>query len=182
MKTNKAFQFHIETSWWWCQKAILLQYRGIFYRENAMLKSRTYFSRYLPQAQNRLVYSKYFSHKEHPLWMTGRIWLLVCLCLACNVCCVCVQCYWWLSLVVFLSLSYKVLCANIVRETMSDEQITRAIIEYTGIDPAMYRFGFNKVVIAHCPASSSCWLTHFFFSNKRIKYQALYLNVLMSKR
>ena len=30
---------------------------------------------------------------------------------------------------------------------MTGEQMARAILEHVGIDPAMYRFGFNKVVI-----------------------------------
>lgn len=51
-----------------------------------------------------------------------------------------------LSFCPLFAISYKVLCPSLVKDSMSGEEIARKVLEHIGIDEAVYRMGFNKVV------------------------------------
>ena len=44
--------------------------------------------------------------------------------------------------------SYTVLCPSVVKDSMTPEQVTKAILDQIGIDSAVYRLGHNKVFMS----------------------------------
>lgn len=63
------------------------------------------------------------------------------------------------------AISYKVLCPSVVKDSMTGEQIARKVLETIGIDEAVYRMGFNKVVIVEIDSTLDRRSRQYFENN-----------------
>ena len=66
-----------------------------------------------------------------------------------------------------LMLRYKILHAKGVRDSMSPEEATNAILDHVNLDPEQFRLGHTKV--------GACWLPSLSLSLPNNPYKATFL-------